>query len=218
MAVGLLVASLLHQQPAVAQENVVVLDRGGNPVAGAVFWIDSPSTAPAAPDSAPVIIDQRDKRFEPFVTIVRPGTLVSFPNSDDIRHHVYSFSESKSFELKLYQANDAEPIRFDENGIVVLGCNIHDNMQAYLIVSERAHLGVTNEQGELQINAAAPAQIQVWHPFLDRDAIDVDLSTLRKSAEGAVVIDLPIEWNDPQAVRSSSQLESLLKQFSRDAS
>ncbi|GAB5415316.1 MAG: hypothetical protein Cons2KO_29190 [Congregibacter sp.] len=216
----------LYVSAAQAGEQIRVLDRSGSPLPGAVLRLDfaretaeiSPTANGNATSKEPVVIDQRGKRFEPFVTVVTPGALVSFPNSDDIRHHVYSFSESKQFELKLYEANDAEPVQFDVPGIVALGCNIHDNMQAYLIVSERPYLGISDKEGVLSFNEPTPPHMQIWHPFLRGEAIRVERDALRKDAAGTLIIDLPVDWKDPQAVRSASQLESLLKQFSRDAS
>jgi plastocyanin len=112
---------------------VTVKDAAGAPLDDAVVWaIPKPGPAPARKRDA--AIAQRDKTFIPLVTVIQTGTAVQFPNQDPIRHHVYSFSAPKPFELKLYAGTPAAPVLFDKPGEVVLGCNIHDHMIAYVYV------------------------------------------------------------------------------------
>ena len=51
---------------------------------------------------------------------------MTFPNLDPIMHHVYSFSATKPFEIKLYSGDPPTGILFDKPGVATLGCNIHD--------------------------------------------------------------------------------------------
>ena len=81
-----------------------------------------------------VQIAQAKRQFSPRVTVVTVGTPVTFPNFDTVRHHVYSFSPVKTFELKLYAGVPNAPVVFDKPGIAVLGCNIHDQMAAWVVV------------------------------------------------------------------------------------
>lgn len=112
-------------------------------------------------------IDQHNKMFTPSVMAIRTNTLVKFPNSDDIRHHVYSFSPAKKFELRLYHGMTAEPVLFDKPGTVVLGCNIHDSMVAYIFVVDTEYHAVADVQGNVRIQApAGKYQLQVFHPRL----------------------------------------------------
>lgn len=89
------------------------------PLQDAVVSVRSADRAAASsavqPTPAPVAaaMDQRNLQFSPNVIAVQTGTLVSFPNSDDVRHHVYSFSPAKRFELRLYHGTTADPIKFD---------------------------------------------------------------------------------------------------------
>ncbi|MEE4109769.1 MAG: hypothetical protein V2I24_10495, partial [Halieaceae bacterium] len=166
---------------------------------------------------SPLIIDQRNKRFEPFVSVTAPRRSISFPNSDDIRHHVYSFSEGNAFERKLYRADDAAPVTFSTPGIVALGCNIHDNMQAYVLVTAEPVAGPSDATGVLRVAGRAPdddAKLPLWHPLLNTSGEATALPFSRSGANITVV--LPLTWNDPQAQRSTSDLESLLRQFSRE--
>jgi plastocyanin len=166
---------------------------------------------------SPLIIDQRNKRFEPFVSVTAPRRSINFPNSDDIRHHVYSFSRGNAFERRLYRANDAAPVTFSAQGVVALGCNIHDNMQAYVLVTEEPVAGPSDAAGVLRVAGKAPdddSTLPLWHPLLNTSGEASALPFTRTGAGLTVV--LPLTWNDPQAQRSTSELESLLRQFSRE--
>jgi hypothetical protein len=112
---------------------------------------------------------QQHKQFVPFVLPVQIGTTVEFPNRDTFRHQVYSFSPAKTFELKLY-GKDAAPavnsVTFDKEGAVALGCNIHDNMLAYIYVVGTPHFSATGSSGEGTIGQlpAGSYAVKVWHP------------------------------------------------------
>ena len=93
-------------------------------------------TNPSVKKLPVAVMDQVNKQFLPELLIVQQGQLVNFPNSDNIRHNVYSFSSAKSFQLKLYSGQPKEPIIFDTQGVVVLGCNIHDSMVGYIYVAK----------------------------------------------------------------------------------
>ncbi|HST30310.1 MAG TPA: methylamine utilization protein, partial [Chthoniobacterales bacterium] len=124
--------------------------------------------ATSGPAGKQEIIDQRDKQFVPYVTAVQVGTSIIFPNSDNIRHHVYSFSPAKKFELPLYSGVPARPVVFDKTGFVTLGCNIHDWMIAYVAVLPTPHFQVTGSEGRATLKNLSPGQytVQVWHPSL----------------------------------------------------
>ena len=110
---------------------------------------------------------QRNKKFNPYVLPIQVGTKVSFPNEDVVRHHVYSFSSSKRFELKLYAGNTARPIVFDKPGVVAIGCNIHDWMLAYIVVSDSPYF-VRTSFGRATINHLPDGKywVSFWHPDL----------------------------------------------------
>lgn len=142
------------------------------PLAQVVVMVDplpAPDTAPPAPADA--VIDQVNRSFDPFVSVVRTGTEVAFPNRDDIRHHVYSFSEAKTFELPLYKGTPAEPVVFDRAGIVTLACNIHDWMLAYLYVTDARWFDVTGNDGTVTLDLPDhdAYRVTIWHPSLGPD-------------------------------------------------
>ena len=145
---------------------VIVKDDKGRPGSDAVAYVVAAGTASAAPKKHSVV-DQRDKQFIPYVTAVQVGTPVIFPNSDNIRHHVYSFSPAKKFELPLYSGVPAEPV-FDKVGFVTLGCNIHDWMIAYVAVLPTPYFQVTRQDGHAVLKDLPAGQytVQAWHPAL----------------------------------------------------
>ena len=111
-------------------------------------------------------IEQRDREFAPYLTIVQKGAAVGFPNRDKLKHHVYSFSPAKTFEIKLYAGQPAQPVTFDKTGEVALGCNIHDWMEAYVLVVDSPWFGKTGADGVIRI-AGVPAgryRLHIWHP------------------------------------------------------
>jgi plastocyanin len=140
------------------------VDAQGKPLTDAVLTLQGPS---GKPDAAPKAdMDQRDQRFAPHVLAVRTGTQIRFPNSDDIRHQVYSFSPAKRFELRLYGGTPSDPVLFDKPGVVVLGCNIHDWMLGYVYVTDDPWFGVSNDKGTLILEQmpAGHYVATLWHP------------------------------------------------------
>lgn len=112
------------------------------------------------------IVDQVDRQFVPHVKVIEQGQFVSFPNSDNIRHHVYSFSAAKTFEIKLYSGEPSDPIMFPDPGIVVLGCNIHDQMVGYIYVNDGSEYSQSGKDGMLYVPDNI-SKVTLWHPDLD---------------------------------------------------
>lgn len=131
-------------------------------------------------------IEQKDRDFAPYLTIVRTGTAIDFPNRDPIKHHVYSFSTAKQFEIKLYAGKPAQPVIFDKPGEVALGCNIHDWMEAYVLVVNSPYFAKTAANGRAAI-VNVPAgryRLRLWHP---RQKTDLPL---REIEIGATLVKL----------------------------
>jgi plastocyanin len=140
---------------------------GGKPLPDAAVVLEALAPASAPKNRAHAVIEQRGTEFIPYVTVVQTGTAVDFPNNDTVRHHVYSFSQPKRFEIKLYAGKPGQPITFDKPGEVVIGCNIHDWMEAYVLVVESPYFGKTGADGRVAI-ANLPAgryRLQLWHPL-----------------------------------------------------
>ena len=155
---------------------VSVKDSNGSPLEHAVVQL-FPKFALSSPlaEMPNAEMRQQNTLFEPFVLPVRVGTSVSFPNLDEARHHVYSFSSAKPFELRLYGKDVSNSIIFDNAGIVALGCNIHDNMLAYILVTESPIYLKTNVSGDAVFQGLENGSydVSVWHPGQkDRDNIE----------------------------------------------
>lgn len=146
---------------------VKVSDERGEPVSQVAVY-----ATPLAPVKKPsaakrtASMDQQHNEFVPSVLVVSAGTLVQFPNSDIVSHHVYSFSQAKTFELALYKGNTHPPLAFDEPGVVVLGCNIHDSMLGYIVVVPTEHYALSDERGAVRLEGvpAGDYTVEVWTP------------------------------------------------------
>lgn len=138
-----------------------VVDPTGAPLADAVVFLEN--GPPAAPGTA--TMDQVDKQFVPRLLVVPVGTSVSFPNRDQIHHHVYSFSPAKTFEIPLYKGEHAAPVVFDQPGAVKLGCNIHDWMSGVILVVPTNTFAVTGSDGTFTLRDVPdePLTVVAWH-------------------------------------------------------
>ena len=181
---------------------VRLLDQNGAPVVGAIVSVTGAPAQKVTPQVK--IMDQIQQSFVPHVLLINAGDPVSFPNSDNIRHHVYSFSEPKVFEIKLYADRPEAPVVFDKPGLVVLGCNIHDSMLGYIYVSPTAYAAITAEDG----SAALPVPstytgIQVWHEYYALDetaqlAIPLDKLASLRGDGGIYTLTVPLLHPDTE--------------------
>lgn len=144
-------------------------DQNGMPVQHAVISIPS---VKIAKNNRIAIMDQINKQFYPHVLVVQKGQSVDFPNSDNIRHHVYSFSQPNQFEIKLFSGSEAQALSFKHSSVVVLGCNVHDNMIGYIYVNDGELTAITDEFGKAimtlpdRVKSIETIDAQIWHPEL----------------------------------------------------
>lgn len=166
------------------QSHAVSIDvtrKNGEPAAGVVVTLSNDAAKNVAANA--IEMGQRERQFDPHILIVQKGATVSFPNYDDIKHHVYSFSPVKSFEKELYKGRESSAETFDTAGVVELGCNVHDWMLGYIYIADTPWFGKTDDQGKLVLPEVPDGdyEITVWHPRMDNDANSM---TLRASIEG----------------------------------
>jgi plastocyanin len=162
---GLFLVISLSLPLAAATVEVRVQDAKGRPLADAVVYaVPEGRQLPLGRRTA--VMDQKNRMFVPHVLPVQTGTSVQFPNSDDVRHHVYSFSPAKPFQLPLYKGTPANPMLFDRAGVVTLGCNIHDQMSAFIIVVDTPFFEktVANGRAVLRDIDAGRYTLHVWYP------------------------------------------------------
>ena len=161
----LLATSLFVSTASAASLNVVVKSADGTALTDAVVYA-TPDGAPAVATNRTAIMDQKDRTFVPHVLPVQIGTSVRFPNSDDIQHSVYSFSAAKTFQLPLYKGTPANPVVFAEPGVATLGCNIHDKMNAYVVIVDTPYFAKTESVGQVDLRnlPAGHYTVHAWHP------------------------------------------------------
>ncbi len=169
-----------------ATVEVLVRTPAGAPLADAAVLVEPAAGVPPRPRTRDhAAIEQRGREFIPWMTVVQTGTSVDFPNNDTIRHHVYSFSEPKRFEIKLYAGKPGQPVVFDKPGQVDIGCNIHDWMEAHVLVVDTPYFARTGADGRATV-AGVPAghyRVRPWHPLQKAAAapqdIDIDEAPVR---------------------------------------
>jgi len=152
--------------------SVTAFQRDGKALTGAVVTVEAESPSVPAPQAIHATMDQVDLSFVPDVLVVPVNSTVQFPNSDAISHQVYSFSSARRFQLPLYRGKPYPPVSFDQAGIVTLGCNIHDNMLAYIVVTKANYFGRTDANGKWTLPnlPAGKFRLRLWHPLLNETA------------------------------------------------
>ena len=147
---------------------VHVQDEHGKPLPDAIVFLESREAKLLSKPIQGAEMAQVNRQFAPRVLVVPTGTSVTFPNRDTVRHHVYSFSNTKKFELKLFAGTPANPVVFDRAGIAVLGCNIHDNMAAWVVVVDTPFYAPSDALGFANLTdvPAGNYRLRVWHSRL----------------------------------------------------
>jgi len=144
---------------------VQVQDATGKVLPDTVIYVEPEGGAPASKAPPAAQIEQKGLKFLPLVTVVQVGATINFPNNDRVRHHIYSFSPAHKFDQKLYSGQAASPQVFDKAGTVVLGCNIHDKMIAYVKVVDTPYFAKTDDAGaaRIELPAAGKYVVRAWH-------------------------------------------------------
>jgi plastocyanin len=166
---------------------VTVLDRSGHALPEVVVTAAPTPEVHSAPAAshATAIMDQRNIAFVPQVLVVGVGTSVDFPNNDTVSHQVYSFSPAKRFQLPLYKGALHPPVTFDKAGLVVLGCNIHDQMVGYIYVTDAPFYAKTDAQGTVHMNnGPGDYLLTIWSPYIADPAATLTQTVHVGAAEG----------------------------------
>jgi plastocyanin len=190
---------------AAADLTVNIRTTAGEPVHDAVVTVYPASGAADAPARFPwpQQMAQENLQFDPFVLITPVGADVAFPNRDGVRHHVYSFSPAKRFELKLYGRGETPSVRFDKVGVVALGCNIHDSMVAFIKVVDTPYAAKSGPSGSVTLRGlpAGAATVRIWHPYMRGPGNEVVLQ--RTFREGAVTETVTADVRPPSPRHSA---------------
>ncbi|MTI45596.1 plastocyanin [Roseibium hamelinense] len=176
----------------------------GTPLAHAVVTVSGPGKATGVPANA-FSMAQKNKTFIPFVMVVPVGAKVAFPNQDEIKHHVFSFSPAKRFEHELYGKGETRTVVFDKPGTVAIGCNIHDRMEAYIRVTEAPLAAVTDEKGVAMLSGITDGEhtVEIWHPYQKGDS-DTPISR-KVSFSGSGITTEVVEMTIGQSPRAPQQ-------------
>ncbi len=178
MLMALTLAALWPIAGSAASVEVQVIGQAGEPVSDVAVFIEQQGVGPTPLPDTLATMDQRDTQFVPHMLVIQKGQSVQFPNSDVSAHHVYSFSKPNNFVLPLYKGDAHDPITFEHDGVVTLGCNIHDHMLGYIVVVNTDVFGTTDESGRISLGVdddATRYTVRIWSPRLrEADA------TLRK--------------------------------------
>ena len=188
---------------------------GGQAVADAAVVLEPLAPAPAHAHGRPaahaaahaathVTIEQRGAEFIPYLTVVQTGTSIDFPNNDTTRHHVYSFSAPKRFEIKLYVGKPSKPVLFDQPGEVVIGCNIHDWMEAHVLVVDSPWFAKSGADGRVDIANVPPGRyrLRLWHPLQKAAAPLQEIEIGAAPAHLALALDVK-----PREVRPHTEVD-----------
>jgi plastocyanin len=192
-ALALLTAAPAWLHAAVLE--VSFTDATGAALPDAVAMLEPATGKPVVKPMADAEISQSQRQFHPRVTLVTTGTRVSFPNFDTVRHHVYSFSTIKTFELKLYAGVPGIPVIFDKPGVAVLGCNIHDSMAAWVVVSDTPWAARSPAGGHARIEGVPPGnyKLRTWHPGLPADTEPPPVAVTVGASDAEVMVRLPVK-------------------------
>ena len=150
------------------------------------------------------IIDQVDKEFVPLISAIPKGTTITFPNSDNIQHQIYSFSKPKKFDLPLLAKNETKKITFENTGIVSLGCNIHDWMLSYIYIYESEFFATSNKEGVASFSniPAGDYTLRIW-------------SARMKSNSDFIIQDVTITDNDNPMITQQLKVRKKIRKKPR---
>jgi plastocyanin len=146
----------------------------GHALAGAVVTVRPLDGLSRRQSPVHAVMDQVDRAFVPDLLVIPVGSTVEFPNSDATSHQIYSFSPAKRFQLPLYRGKPYPPTHFDQAGLVTLGCNIHDEMLAYLLVTDAPWFGRTEATGSWTVEVPrGHYRVELWHPRARDEAAEL---------------------------------------------
>jgi len=185
-----------------------VRDASGRPVADAVVYAVPSGAAVELRAAKTVAIEQLDREFVPYVSVIQAGTQVEFPNRDPIQHHVYSFSPAKTFEIKLYTGRSPGVILFDKPGVITIGCNIHDWMIAYVLVVATPHFAKVDAAGNVRLRdlRAGSYEVRAWHPLQRGAAASVNVTLESAATAMPAAFNLDVE---PRKARYKPPLDRM---------
>ena len=175
-------------------------DQTAAPVEELVVWLTPlDREPPPAPPAQHAVVEQKGEEFIPYISVVRVGTEVSFPNRDKVQHHVYSLSRPAKFEIPLHGGDDTESVVLDKPGIIPVGCNIHDWMISHIVVVDTPWFGQTDPSGTAILSGlpAGRYKLEAWHPRL-RQTAEQEIALV---ADASRTVDLSLRLRPDRRLR-----------------
>ena len=160
---ALVLAGVVYAGPASAGAVSGMISDGHGAARGAVVYLTGNTAQPLPMTTA--MVDQRDKMFTPHVSVVTRGTTVRFPNDDTVFHNVFAYFQAKKFDLGMYPRGTTKKVTFDKTGLVIILCNVHSYMSAYIMVVDTPYYAVSDSSGHFRLPNVPPGTYTLhgWH-------------------------------------------------------
>jgi plastocyanin len=153
--------------------------RGVKHSGDAVIFIDKIPGKTFQPPKEHAIMDQKNLVFIPHVLPVLAGTTVDYLNSDDVLHNVFTPDKcAEKFNLGTWPKGQVRSFTFKEPGCVaVMLCNVHPEMEAFIVVTETPYFDVSTKEGSYLIKnvPAGKYTMRIWHEKLKGQSVEVEV-------------------------------------------
>ncbi len=161
----------------------------GEPDGNAVVYLEGDFKGLFPPPLKNPEILQKDQFFYPTALPVLKGTIVDFPNDDDVFHNAFSFSPSNPFDFGPYGPGRAQRVMMAEVGLVEVLCDIHEHMYAYILVLDHPYFGIVEEDRYRILDV--PEGTYRIHVFLNPDVSLV--KTVEVKAGSNIEVDFALD-------------------------
>lgn len=163
--------------------------RGQRHNGDAVVYVDTIPGKTFAPPDKPVQIDQKGMEFVPHVQPVLVGTTVDFLNSDAFLHNVFTPDKcAGKFNLGTWPQGQSRSYKFEQPCVAVLLCNVHPEMEAFVVTVPTPYFAVTDRKGAYSIDDLPDGTytLKIWHPKLKEISQSVTVS-------GSTTVDIELK-------------------------
>ncbi|ACA87219.1 hypothetical protein [Shewanella woodyi] len=194
-------------------EKVRLVDSSGEPMPDLVVYLEAKNSQQHTVGNKvtpPLEIHQKDKQFTPYITVMQKGYELQFVNDDDITHHIYSAAGPKRFSFKLRKDNSTKTLRFEQEGHISMGCNIHDWMSGHLLVVDTPYFAIADESGEVEFDGVPNAEyeLMVWHPQLQVENNTL-MQTVTTSSSTPIIVTIDVPMADIPEQKSLDDFDFL---------
>ena len=168
-----------------------VTAQGARNSANVVVFVEK-TEGPFSPPQEHLKMNQKALKFIPHVLPIQVGTTVDFLNSDNVMHNVFTPSEdADKFNLGTWPTGEIRPYTFKKEGAVVMLCNVHPEMEAWVVVLQNPYFALTDESGAYTIKnvPAGTYTLKLWHEKLKK----YEPQTVEVPNTGKTVVDFNLK-------------------------